>query len=393
VLAINLSAAALNQVQKRGFQLSGGSSLSSLGFAVTRLLAPSNLDAVAARQLLQQEMPSESFGYNWLYRPYRSASGTDGDSASHIQSVRLADGSGCSAERCYGPALIKWQPQLAQCARNVRVGVVDTGFDHFHPTFNGRRLNVGSFVPPKSEEAPNWHGTGVLSLLSGDPHGGTPGLIPDSEFFVADAFFADAGGHPASDTFSLLNALDWMEAWNVKVVNLSLSGPKDELVHKTIQRLTTKGVLFVAAAGNDGPAAPPSYPAAYPEVIAVTAVDRNMRSYRYANRGEYIDLAAPGVAIWTAVPDRREGAQTGTSFAAPYVTAVVASTYKSLQKKTKSEVLERLETIDIGEPGRDPVYGRGLVQAPQSCSPQPQAYSVANKPVPTQSRRAEAVTQ
>jgi hypothetical protein len=393
LLAINLSAAALVQVKKRGFQIAG-SSLSNLGLTITRLATPGNLDAVAARQLLQQEMPSETFGYNWLYRSYRSANGNDGENASHVQSARLTDGNGCSAERCYGPTLIKWRPHLSQCARNVRVGIVDTSFDHLHPTFNGRRLNVGSFVSGENQKAPNWHGTGVLSLLSGDPNSGTPGLIPDAEFYVADAFFEDDGGNPTSDTVSVAKALDWMEAWNVNVVNLSLEGPKDEVVHKIIQRLSTKkGVLFVAAAGNGGPTAPPSFPAAYAEVIAVTAVDKNMRSYRYANRGDYIDLAAPGVGIWTALPNRREGAQTGTSFAVPYVTAVIASTYKSLQKKTKAEVLERLETTDIGELGGDPIYGRGLVQAPESCILQPRLYSAAHKPVLTGPRRAEAVPQ
>ena len=96
------------------------------------------------------------------------------------------------------------------------------------------------------------------------------------------------------------------------------------MLHHGVRELTKAGIVVVAAAGNEGPSAPPGYPAAYEEVIAVTAVDRNLAAYRYANRGDHIDLAAPGVDVWTALPDRREGPQTGTSFAVPYVTAVVA---------------------------------------------------------------------
>ena len=110
---------------------------------------------------------------------------------------------------------------------------------------------------------------------------------------------------------------------------MSLSGPRDDLVHQRLVELSRQGMIFVAAAGNGGPDASAAYPAAYnDEVIAVTAVDRNQQLYDHANRGDYIDVAAPGVRIWTALPNNKEGALSGTSFAAPFVTAIVAAIYK-----------------------------------------------------------------
>ena len=111
----------------------------------------------------------------------------------------------------------------------------------------------------------------------------------------------------ATDTISLLKALEWMKANDVKLINMSFAGPRDELVKDEIEELSSKGITFVAAAGNEGPAAEPAYPAAYPQVIAVTAVTKDLHNYRYANRGDHIDVAAPGVDIWTAVPGGREG--------------------------------------------------------------------------------------
>jgi subtilisin family serine protease len=174
----------------------------------------------------------------------------------------------------------------------------------------------------------------------------------------------------------MLRALQWLKRSGVAVVNLSFAGPEDELVHHAVQELTKAGIVVVAAAGNDGPSAPPSYPAAYKEVIAVTAVDRNLEPYRYANRGGHIDVAAPGVEVWTAMPGRREGPQTGTSFAVPYVTAVVAVALPGPRLPadddalaTKQRALDQIrpDIKNLGADGRDPTFGAGLVQAPASC--------------------------
>jgi subtilisin family serine protease len=128
-------------------------------------------------------------------------------------------------------------------------------------------------------------------------------------------------------------------------------------------------VIFVAAAGNEGPTAEPSYPAAYPQVIAVTAVTKDLRNYRYANRGPHIEFSAPGVDIWTAAPGGGASFHSGTSFAAPHVTAVFAVEPPEALQQGKADLLDNLAVMDLGKEGRDPIYGRGLLLAPSECTP------------------------
>jgi subtilisin family serine protease len=117
------------------------------------------------------------------------------------------------------------------------------------------------------------------------------------------------------------------------------------------EKLSKKGIVFVAAAGNEGPTAAPSYPAAYPQVIAATAVTKDLRNYRYANCGDHIDVAAPGVNIWTAMPGGRAACHSGTSFAAPHVTAILAVEPPGRLKQDKADLLDGLPVIDLGRQG------------------------------------------
>jgi hypothetical protein len=343
--------------------------------SVSRFVVPEGLDAIAARQLLREQMPSLLSAFNYVYRPYVAATEAGGIGPGLGQALRSSSPQGCSADRCYGPTLIHWAPDPAGCPIEIGVGVIDTGFDNQHPAFKDRKINWSTVLEGEHVSVQAWHGTGVLALLSGNPQSSTPGLIPNATFTATNTFYSDASGQPATDTTTLIKALKLMETYKVKVVNLSLAGPQDAVLHKQIKEMSETGVLFVAAAGNGGPFAMPSYPAAYPEVIAVTAVDRNLMGYRHATRGPHIDLAAPGVDIWTALPDKREGPQTGTSFAVPYVTAAAAVVYpkeelvyKGRPLDPKKAVLSRLSTRDLGPTGRDAIYGQGLLQAPAKCA-------------------------
>jgi minor extracellular protease Epr len=343
--------------------------------SVSRFVVPDGLDAISARQLLREQMPSLPSAFNYVYRPYVAATEAGGFGPGLGQAIRPSSPKGCTAERCYGPTLINWAPDPSGCAIEIGVGVIDTGFDSQHPAFKDRRINWSTVLEGEHVSVQAWHGTGVLALLSGSPQSTTPGLIPNATFTATNTFYSDASGQPATDTTTLIKALKLMETYKVKVVNLSLAGPQDAVLHQQIKEMSQTGVLFVAAAGNGGPFAMPSYPAAYPEVIAVTAVDRNLVSYRHATRGPHIDLAAPGVEIWTAMPDKREGPQTGTSFAVPYVTAAAAAVYpkeellyKGRPLDPKKAVLSRLTTRDLGPAGRDAIYGQGLLQAPAKCA-------------------------
>jgi subtilisin family serine protease len=324
---------------------------------------------------LEASFPGTRLGLNYVYRtykPYRAAS----------QPEMLPKGTarkGCSAELCYGPEVIHWNKSLAVCAAGLKVGMIDTSIDEAHPAFPPNGVKV--FDLARKRDAPpavHWHGTGVLSLMAGVADSSTPGLIPGAAFSAANVFFTNKDGELETDTAHLTEALAAMKAEKVRVVNMSLVGPQDKLVHERITDMTTNdGVVFVAAAGNGGPDALPGYPAAYEEVIAVTAVDRNKASYDHANRGTYIDMAAPGVQILAALPGGKEGLLSGTSFAAPFVTAVVAVAYRDtgLEKAVKEGrgrldpkgvMLSHLFRKDELQT-RSPIKGYGLVRAPEKC--------------------------
>jgi subtilisin family serine protease len=210
------------------------------------------------------------------------------------------------------------------------------------------------------------HGTAVAALLAGSPKRGYPGLLPKAKIYVADVFRTDRRGESHTTATAIAEGINWLMERKVHVMNISLAGPANPLLEKTIKAAVAGGFPLVAAAGNDGPEAQPVYPAAYQGVIAVTAVDMRLRLYPHANRGDYITIAAPGVGIWT--PDAEGGTyQSGTSFAAPFVSAVVASLH--VREKTSSSVKDLLavSATDLGPPGKDRMYGWGLVQGSGIC--------------------------
>jgi hypothetical protein len=367
VLALNLSPQGMGRARELGFQI-GEAFLSQVDGPIIKLIAPEGLDAIQAQALLRQHLPAEIFHLNRLYRPYRTATTPELRTEQPDEPARLGKTTRCVDDRCYSRTAIHWQDDLGRCARDLRVGVIDTDVDLRHPTFAGQKITAQNFLPDGRQPSPNWHGTGILALLAGRRDSGTPGLIPDATFFSAGIFFTGEEGEAVTDTVSLLRALEWMDNAGVRVVNLSFSGPQDGLVATRIGRMRAQGFAFAAAAGNDGPTAAPSYPAAYPEVIAVTAVTKELKIYPSASRGPHIDLAAPGVRIWTAMPDGKEGYRTGTSFAAPYATAVLALLQPDLLRAPEIELLKVVKTVNLGPPGeRNPIYGRGLLQAPGTC--------------------------
>ncbi len=368
VLGVGLDDTSIEHAKFLGFIKTGESSLTAQGDRrIVRFLVPPSWDAPRAQDLLTKELPGHRFETNKIYRLYRAAMKDDLGLAKAGEPV--LPGTACPPDRCFARKIIQWQDQLSPCARGQRIGVIDTKIDRTHPTFQGALIHEAGFAPDNRPAAPDWHGTGVLALLAGNPASGTPGLVPRAEFFAASIFFSEANGAMATDTVSLMRALGWMQDNDVRIINMSFAGPPDGLVKDEIEKLRSRGVVLVAAAGNEGPAADPAYPAAYPQVIAVTAVAKDLVNYRYANRGDHIDVAAPGVDIWTAVPGAREGYHSGTSFAAPHVTGILALLPRDSLIGNKNDLLDSLPFQDLGAQGRDPVYGRGLLVAPPYCTP------------------------
>lgn len=386
VLAVNASAATLAKAIAQGFKSAEQNRLPGLDVTISRLILPPGMTPEAANRKLAEFAAADgggSFADNRRYRIYKTATGSKPGSPDDAAVPQEAAGPACAGDRCYGRDLVGWSDTLQSCAKAVSVGIIDTSVDVTHPAFatalQHKSIEIRHLAKATTAKSPDWHGTGVLALLAGAENSPTPGLIPNAKFYVADAFFSDADGEPATDTVGLMKALEWLQEKNVRVVNLSLSGPADDLVRAAIDKMAAKGAIFVAAAGNDGPRGSPSYPAAYAPVIAVTAVNSNLSSYVHATQGSYVDVAAPGVKIWTALPGARQGYHSGTSFAAPYVTAAVATLYRSLPNKSKDAVLQKVSYRDLGDPGRDSVYGNGLIRVPDACG----SASVASAPAGT----------
>jgi subtilisin family serine protease len=128
-----------------------------------------------------------------------------------------------------------------------------------------------------------------------------------------------------------------------------------------------RGYLIVAAVGNDGPAAPPLYPAAWPGVVGVTAVDARHRVLAEAERGPQVKLAAPGADMAAALTPRGYAMVRGTSFAAPIVAGLLAQVLRSPDAAAAAEALSALERQahhpGAPAPAPDPAYGYGLVGA------------------------------
>jgi subtilisin family serine protease len=370
VLAVGADPASIERAQALGFKADPLITSEAGDHQIVRFTVPSGLDAVRGRDLLSKELPGQRFELNRVYRLYRASAREEPVTLDKsLPATVPGNTQTCAANRCFAREVIGWKDTLAPCAKGLKVGVIDTDIDEAHPAFAGRHIHRFDFAPDGRLPAPNWHGTAVLSLLGGSTLTNTPGLIPDADFYAANIFYSDESGDMTADTISLLKALDWMKKFEVKLINMSFSGPQDALVGDAIARMSETGVIFVAAAGNEGPLAEPSYPAAYPQVIAVTAVTKDLRNYRYANRGDHIDVSAPGVDIWTAAPDKRAGYHSGTSFAAPHVTAVLAVEPPESLKQGKADLLDNLAVMDLGQEGRDPIYGRGLLLAPSECTP------------------------
>ena len=238
----------------------------------------------------------------------------------------------------------------------IRVGLVDGGVDRRHAAL--RHAGGGSFGCD-GRAVPSEHGTAVASLLVGRDRG-FAGAVVKAELFAADVYCDQPDGGSAE---AVVRALAWMARERVAVVNVSLVGPQNRLLEQGVAALVKRGHLLVAAVGNDGPAAPPLYPAAYAGVVGVTGVNAARRVLPEAAQGPQVMWAAPGAEMAVARSGGGYGVARGTSFAAPLVAGLLAAALREPDVAVAAAAAERLAStaVDLGGPGRDPVYGRGLL--------------------------------
>lgn len=251
-------------------------------------------------------------------------------------------------------------PQGLSGGRAV-IGLIDTALVRKHSAFARANITERDFVE-NSNARPTAHGTAIASVLVGNERS-HKGLLPDARLVAASVFYQGESGATGATTSALIAALDWMSAEGVQVVSMSLAGPPNQVLGAMIDTLSKRGMIVVAAVGNDGPSARPLFPAAFEPVVAVTAVDKQKRIYRWANQGPQVDFAAWGVSTPVARVKGGYGEESGTSFAAPVVAAAIAEQLARGAGTTSAAVQALIARVeDLGGPGRDNTYGYGLVK-------------------------------
>ncbi|MEH2509626.1 subtilisin family serine protease [Nitrobacteraceae bacterium AZCC 1564] len=243
---------------------------------------------------------------------------------------------------------------------DVTVAVIDSGVDVTHPELAG--VIAGTFDALNSEEGPHPHGTGIAGVIAA--HGRLMGTAPSAHLLAIRAFGAKKSG-PESTSFILLKSLNYAVANGAQVVNMSFAGPHDPVMQRALAAAAAKGVVLVAAAGNAGPKSPPLYPAADPNVIAVSATDQSDRLFVQSNRGSYVAIAAPGVDILSPAPDGKYQMASGTSLSSAFISGLVALLIARNPDLSATDIRATLASTarDLGPKGRDDQFGAGQADA------------------------------
>ena len=244
----------------------------------------------------------------------------------------------------------------------IPVAIIDSGVDVKHPDLAG--AVTGQFDALGSNEPPHAHGTAVAGIVAA--HGRLLGAAPSVNLLAVRAFGAAAVGADGT-TFNILKGLDWAAGQGARIINLSFTGPSDPLLARALAALHQKGTILIAAVGNAGPKSPPLYPAADPNVIAVTATDADDQLFSMSNRGAYIAVAAPGTDVLVLAPDGAYQLSSGTSFAAAYITGIAALMLERKPGLDPDALKKALQATakDLGPKGRDDQFGAGLADAYQ----------------------------
>lgn len=295
-----------------GFAASEAKTIEGLDVKVVELTVPAGLSLARAQRLLGKKVPAATVASDQL----------------HFQSGAVGGAGGGD------PA--------PESPVGTTIGVVDGGA--MQAVSATRGFAIGA--PTASN-----HGSAVVSLAM---RAGARRLL------VADVYGTDRAGGSA---LAITNAMGWLVVSGARVISISLVGPRNPLVERAVRAAQARGVVLVAAVGNDGPAAPPSYPASYPGVLAITGVDARNRVLIEAGRASHVDYAAPGAGIQAQDRTGRMVGVRGTSFAAPLAAVRAgAALARGVPARDIAAALDR-EAVVISKRRPDPLTGRGLLCA------------------------------
>jgi subtilisin family serine protease len=336
VVGLDITDEALRNALAKRFEVARTRELTELAIKVTILRTPEGMSARRGLKVLRKLDPAGTYDYNHVYLDAAlgdagSGDAGPGDSRSALKKAFAVDAASAGFTR-------------------ARVGLIDGGVEARHSAL--ARVTVHPFGCGGTS-VPDPHGTAVASVMSQRE--------ASLDLFAADVYCGEPTGGAID---SMAAAFGWLARENVAVINVSLVGPRNALLERVVAKLTKRGHVIVAAVGNDGPAAPPLFPAAYDGVVGVTAVDAKHKVLIEACRGKHVDFAAQGADVngATQAPDVWVAIR-GTSFAAPVVALQLAIRIAAPDPAQRERALADLAStaVDLGKNGRDDVYGAGQV--------------------------------
>ena len=345
---------------------------------------------------LQREVPLRAGQPNYLYAAAQQAGEQPATftppAASTPAATPIAAAAGALPALGGDPAqyaLTKLRLQEAHSltkGSNILVAVIDSGIDAGHPELRG--VIAGTFDALGKAEKPHAHGTAMAGTIAARSR--LMGVAPAARILAIRAFGV-SGNSAEATTFAIIKGIDHAMAQNARVINMSFAGPADPGLARSLSNARSRGIVLVAAAGNFGDKSPPQFPAADPNVIAVTATDAEDKLFTRSNRGGHIAVAAPGVDILVPSPNANYDVTTGTSVAAAHVSGVIALILERKPGLDPDGVRRILLSTakDLGPVGQDDQFGAGLADAYQAIlALEPR--TVAGPDVPPEPKTATA---
>lgn len=314
LLLIDADDSAIRIAGEAGFELIERERIAELDIDVARLAVPGDMALRTAIRRLRRALPGREITADQLLLP-----------SGNMLPLALQASSNTRARSTDTP-----------------VGIIDSGVS---PSI---RLAASRGFASGAPRAAN-HGTAVASLLHN---------AGATRLYAADVYGSDPAG---GGSLAVARAIGWLLTQRVRVISISLVGSDNALLRRAAEQAAARGAIIVAAVGNDGPAAPPAYPASYVQVIAVTAVDGRNRILIEAGRALHLDYAAPGADIRAMAADGRRIEVRGTSYAAPLVAARLAHALDGGQTRATAVATLDREALDLGRRGTDARFGRGLL--------------------------------
>lgn len=244
----------------------------------------------------------------------------------------------------------------------VRVGIIDTGINYYHADLRPNiREGVCTLDGQSSYMDDYGHGTHVAGIIGASNSMGMVGINPYVDLYIVKAF--DKKG--SANLSDIIEGFEWLMRRNVSIINMSFSTSEgSQTFVRAVQAMQNRGIVMVAAAGNDGGEV--NYPARFPQVIAVSAIDKQDKIASFSSHGPEINFCAPGVDITSTWVGSAYAVKSGTSFAAPHISGAVADVINYYGHITSSQIFNVLseKAITLGNLNKEQ-QGAGLIELPK----------------------------